>query len=169
MSLFEVEVVLPDKGARASRSSWGGRKPQAKVQLRFDDGGEEVLYVPLTVGKSLRRRLKEEVAPSSRNELVYRLRELQEQVAVRRVADLLNRRDYSSKELSDKLRMDGYWTDVVHSCLRKAQEGNLVNDRRYADIFIRSKINAGWGATRIARTLSQRGIDVDELEGWPEA
>jgi len=166
-----VEVLLPDRRRGGGLSSWASKRPQAQVVVDDGRGGQDTLTVPVSVGRSYATWLRghEAAAPGSRNEVVYQLRQFQEARAGQRVADLLNRRDYSSKELADKLAADGYWRDVISSCLARCQDANLVNDARYADVFIRSKVSAGWGQARIAQGLAQRGIQADDLEGWPEA
>lgn len=160
-------VALPARRARQEAIS--RLKPTACVSLVQDDA-EETFWVPIAVGKELDRLKRQgSLAPRSRNELVFKLRELQERQACRRATFLLDRRDYSSKELTDKLRADGYWSDVTTACLVRLRDLGLVNDARYADVFVRSKLYAGWGITKIERALTQRGVDVGELDGWPDA
>ena len=84
-----------------------------------------------------------------------------------RVARLVERRDYSRKEVADKLAEDGYSHSCIDRVVERACSCRLVDDARFADVFIRTKVYAGWGAARIARELARRGVDVSSVEGWP--
>ncbi len=85
-----------------------------------------------------------------------------------RTASLLDRRDYSEGELSARLLRDGYTTQTVEYTCRRSVECGLVDNARFADAFIRSKLSQGWGRVRIERDLSRRGIDMADVPGWPE-
>lgn len=160
-------VSLPER--EASAPSFGRQKPRATIAVTAPDGSIEELSVPVSVGKAARSRLRSgELVPASRNELVYLLRRLQETKARDRIAGLINRRDYSSHELRKKLLADGYWRDIVETCVARAVETGIVNDTRYADVFIHSKAYAGWGRSRIERGLAQKGIDPADIPGWPD-
>lgn len=161
-------VSLPERGA--GTPSLGGQKPRATIAVTAADDSIEELAVPLSVGKAARgRRRSGEFAPTSRAELVSMLRRLQEAKARDRIAGLVNRRDYSSHELREKLLADGYWKGAVEACIARAIEAGIVNDARYADVFIRSKAYAGWGRSRIERALAQKGIEPADVPGWPDA
>ena len=161
-------VSLPERGA--STPSFGRRKPCATIVVTTTDGSVEELSVPLAVGKAARSRQRSgELAPTSRNELVYALKRLQEAKARDRIAGLVNRRDYSSHELREKLASDGYLKGTVDACVGHAIETGIVNDARYADVLIRSKAYAGWGRSHIECSLAQKGIDPADVPGWPDA
>lgn len=161
---FMWDVELPDR----TSYGLGGRRPRGRVIISTPERGQEVLMVPKAVARSLATRRKSgDLAPSSRAELLYRLRECSMAQAQMRVADLVNRRDYSRHELAEKLSQDGYLPNVVEEVVGRAVASGLVDDRRFADAFARTKVAAGWGMRRIADELHRRGIDVDELPGWP--
>lgn len=161
-------VSLPGRGADVP--SLGRRKPRATIAVTAADGSLEELSVPLSVGKAASSRQRSgEFAPTSRNELVHVLKRLQEAKAHDRIAGLVNKRDYSSHELREKLMADGYWKGIVEVCVARAIETGIVNDARYADVFIRSKAYAGWGRSRIERGLAQKGIEPADVPGWPDA
>ncbi len=159
---WEVELPL------RRQASFNTKKPRATLVIHTEGAGEERRQLPLAVGKLLASKKKaDELHPGSRAELLYMVGELAKSCASARVERLVNRRDYSSTEIRQKLQMDGYAPSVVDACVERACEIGLVSDRRYADVFIRSKIAAGWGMARIERELSRRGIDVQEVAGWP--
>ncbi len=80
----------------------------------------------------------------------------------------LNRRDFSRKEALDHLRRKGFGARASEAAVLRAEELRFVNDARYLDTFTSQKVSQGWGRRRIERALSEKGIDVSEVEGWAE-
>ena len=158
------EVRLPGK---RSSLSWGS-KPKGTLVINPDSGDEERMPIPVAVARLLTSKKKaDEIHPGSRAELLYMVGEVARSCARARIERLIDRREYASDEVRRKLREDGYAAKTIDACVTRAQEAGLISDHRYADSFIRSKVYAGWGMARIARELSQRGIDVSQVEGWP--
>ena len=159
------DVVLPRRGARGP-----GGAAQARVLVASESHGQEELVVPAAVGRSLAaRRSSDEPGPSTREELLQLVSRTCASCAHARMEALVSRRDYSRKELTERLRADGYPSDVVRELVGRACQSGIVDDARYADVLIRSKVWAGWGERRIAQELQRRGVDPDSVEGWPEA
>lgn len=79
-----------------------------------------------------------------------------------KVIELLARREYSRKELEQKLILkagnDQAFT-VVEVLLDRMEEVGYLSDYRFATAFIRSKANSGYGPSRILQSLYQKGID----------
>ena len=73
--------------------------------------------------------------------------------------DLLARREHSRLELYQKLKQRQFEPDVINSELNKLLDEGLQSDERYAEAFLRSRINKGKGPNIILSELSQRGID----------
>ncbi|MBQ6524717.1 MAG: regulatory protein RecX [Atopobiaceae bacterium] len=158
------EVILP--GKRAAQS-WGA-KPRGTIVIGADEVEQERISVPKQVATILNAKKKaDEVHPASRAELLYVVGELSRSCARARIERLINTREYSSKEVADKLAQDGYSKRVAEECINRACEAGLISDARFADSFIRSKVYAGWGMTRIVKELARRGIEASELAGWP--
>lgn len=77
-------------------------------------------------------------------------------------------RDRSCTELCDRLQKDGYSLMEVQAAIERATECGLVDDARFADCFVRTKVAAGKGRVWIQRELSiKHGFDAESLEGWP--
>lgn len=157
------EVRLPER----DKVPLGARKPRGTVVVWPGEPGEEHLQVPLAVAKSLLRKQKEGLEVGSRAELLYRIREYSAACARERLSRLLAHRDYSQAEAADKLRMDGYSSSCVEEVVGRAVEVGLVDDHRFAEAFMRTKVLSGWGIQRIERELSQRGVQASIVEGWP--
>ena len=157
-------VELPDRSERL-----GSSRPKAIVRLS-DSEGEERWVVPAAVGKSMSLFYKDCGGRiGSRAELAYEVKRASLTAGKKRIESLLNRRDYSTKELLNKLRDDGFSSAVSAQLVDEAVASNLVNDARFAEVYARSKCYAGWGKLRIERELSRKGIDARELPGWPES
>lgn len=157
-------VELPDRSERL-----GSSRPKAIVCLS-DSEGEERWVVPAAVGKSMSLFYKDCGGRiGSRAELAYEVKRASLIAGKKRIESLLNRRDYSTKELLNKLRDDGFSSAVSAQLVDDAVASNLVNDARFAEVYVRSKCYAGWGKLRIERELSRKGIDARELPGWPES
>lgn len=165
-SSFEWDVELPERGSVAL----GERRPRATLTISSESHGEEHIPLPKAVGKRL-VSLRESggALPSCRSELIYQVLAFSAELARSKAEDLLNRRDYSTKELADKLKEAGYLPSVTDEVVSRFVEVGLLDDARFAELFVRSKVGAGWGRVKISRELARRGIDVAELDGWPEA
>lgn len=83
--------------------------------------------------------------------------------AMRRAAmNLLARRDYSRHELATRLQRRFGEQAGVESVLDWLQGQNFLNEERFAEAFVRSRIERGQGELRIRQELSARGL-ADEL------
>lgn len=103
------------------------------------------------------------------NETTFRdrLGDVTERVAHEVVCRMLQRRDYSSQEVLNKLNEYGFPKEVATSTVERAVHGGLISNERFMDAFVRGKIAAGWGMERIERELCRRGVDVSQYSGWP--
>ena len=154
------EVSVPE------RASGPVRERRATLRLSSAAGGEEVVRVPVAVGKRL--AAAGESAALTRAELLDLVDEVALSCARARIADLLGRRDYTSLEVSGKLAEEGSAPGVAERALAWARSCGLVDDARYGAAFARAKALAGWGRLKVERELARRGVSVDEVDGWPE-
>lgn len=161
---FSWDVELPERGS----ASFGGRRPLATLAICSESHGQERIPIPKAVGRRLVSLLESDGdQPSGRSELLYRVRVISLELARSKAEELLNRRDYSSSELAAKLREAGYHPSVADEVVARFVEVGLLDDRRFAELFARSKAAAGWGRIKIERELARRGVDATQLEGWP--
>ena len=155
-------------------SGIGGSKPMGMVcaYVRDDNSDErtrKIIDVPSDVAKRLAslRKGQPEDSVTRYDELKELVLQTKRQVAKERILRLVNRRDYSRFELEERLSRDGFERDVCVGVLDELADCGIVSDARFAEIYVRSKMSAGWGAERIVRELEKRGIDVNDLDGWP--
>jgi regulatory protein len=82
---------------------------------------------------------------------------------------LLGRRDYSTREVTDKLLQRGYTAVEVEAAVRGLAADSLLDDRRVAAAYVRTASQIkGRGPVRIAHELQARGIApaiVDDVLG----
>lgn len=129
-------------------------------------GLDEGIRVPLAVARMLQR--SEEQEPGSRAELVYRVRSACDACAWASIVDMASRREHSEAEARSKLSRAGYSAACVDATVGLALKKRVIDDARFCDSFIRSGVSRGWGQRKIESELRQRGIEADEIRGWPD-
>jgi regulatory protein len=82
-----------------------------------------------------------------------------EPAACKRAAlDLLARREHSRRELERKLAARGFGHDLVAPALDELESSGALAERRFTEVFIRSRADKGRGPVRIRAELAERGI-----------
>lgn len=71
---------------------------------------------------------------------------------------LLARREHSRYELALKLRQRKIHPAVYNPVLDEYEREGWLDDDRFADIYARQRIEAGYGPLRILAELQQRGV-----------
>jgi len=94
--------------------------------------------------------------------------QLQLREARKRTERLINTRERSSTELSQRLSKAGFADAIVECEVDDALAKGLVDDERFAQLYIESKKRSGWGQRHIEAKLRLFGIDIKSFEGYPE-
>ena len=82
-----------------------------------------------------------------------------------KVAELLSRREHSRFELSNKLQKRQFSKDAIAMALDAYQNSNLLDDRRFAEIWIRNRIRRkSEGPTKLKAALKQKGVAEEVIE-----
>lgn len=158
-------VVYQAEGRRAYP---GAPRPLASIHMTEEDGSSEFVDIPACVGRRLASmRDQGQTHVTSRETLRQTLDQCAKAVAWEQLVRLFDRRDYAEAECLQKLRLEGFERDVSQATVQRGVDCGLVSNARFADAFVRSKVNAGWGTRRIERELAKRGIKTSELAGWP--
>jgi regulatory protein len=85
--------------------------------------------------------------------------------AKHKVAELLARREHSRFELSNKLQKRQFSNDAITKALDTFQNSNLLNDRRFAEIWIRNRIRRkSEGPIKLKAALTQKGVAEELIE-----
>ncbi|MGI2065421.1 regulatory protein RecX [Shewanella sp. MF08487] len=77
---------------------------------------------------------------------------------------LLARRDYSRRQVRDKLLEKGFELIDIEPALDACESSGFINDNRYAELLVRSHISRGHGAIRIRQAIAQKGLSKDCIE-----
>jgi len=94
---------------------------------------------------------------------------------------LLGRREHSQKELHTKLTTkfgshDQFLSADVEAALQRLESEGYLSDTRYAEAWVRSRMNRGFGRERLRMELAEKGVDEaiaeealdGKVEEWPE-
>ena len=73
--------------------------------------------------------------------------------------DLLARREHSRLELYQKLKQKKFEPNIINAELDKLSNEGLQSDERFAEAFLRSRVDKGKGPNIIHSELLQRGVD----------
>lgn len=85
-----------------------------------------------------------------------------------RALHLLEYMDRTEKGLRQKLEQDGYPTEVVDEAIRYVKSYGYIDDRRYADNYLRTR-SSGKGRRRLFQELYQKGVPSALVqEAWEE-
>jgi len=79
--------------------------------------------------------------------------------ARKKAMDYLARREHGRSELFDKLTRFGFEADVADDAVARLVEDGLQRDVRFAEAFVRSRINQGKGPLRIRADLREKGVN----------
>tara|TARA_B100001029_G_scaffold120922_1_gene100480 strand:+ start:5275 stop:5715 length:441 start_codon:yes stop_codon:yes gene_type:complete len=90
--------------------------------------------------------------------------------------NILSRREHSKKELRLKLSKKFEDTEEIIGVIDRLESNNLLNDFRFAELYVSMRKRKGFGPNRISYELSNKGIKdsvsnqiiIDE-NGWEDA
>lgn len=85
---------------------------------------------------------------------------MKQSVSARAVGYLANR-EHSALELSRKLQKAGFETIEVEDTITQLQQAGLQSDERFAESYVASRANRGYGSVRIGMELKERGVHSD--------
>lgn len=71
---------------------------------------------------------------------------------------LLDHQDRTEAEMRDRLRKKGFSAEIADEVTESLADAGLIDDRRYAELFTESRLEAGRGVQWIRTKLSQKGI-----------
>jgi regulatory protein len=77
---------------------------------------------------------------------------------------LLARRDYAKRELAGRLTERGFAAEAAAGAVAMLEDERLVNDGRYVEAAVASRIARGQGPRRIALELRRLGLDGPLVE-----
>jgi regulatory protein len=79
--------------------------------------------------------------------------------AFKKIYQLVAVKERSVQEIKTRLAQKNFSEEVIESALMRALSCGLVDDARFAEVLVRSRMNAGKGKSGIARELESHNID----------
>lgn len=92
----------------------------------------------------------------------------EEDLAFQKILRLVKAREVARKTLYQRLIRDGFSEDVVLSALDRATRTGLVDDGRFAEALLHSRLVQRRGIQGIMAELKNLDIDISLVSGWPE-
>ena len=86
-----------------------------------------------------------------------------EQTPVQRALGLLTRREHSRRELECKLASRGVDAGEAKAAVERLASEGWQDDRRFAELLVRSRAGSGYGPLRIRAELATHGLDRDAI------
>ena len=90
--------------------------------------------------------------------------------------DIVSRREHSEKEIKNKLLEKFDAPEIIEQVVLKLIENNLINDVRFAEMYVLVRKRKGFGPKKIQFELMASGIDdsisslvITEEGSWKEA
>ena len=87
--------------------------------------------------------------------------------AFAKIVALLNVSDRSRRSLKERLVRDGFREGAVEDAMARAEEYGFIDDTRFGEQLVRSRISQGKGSSGIVRELAEHDIDAYDIPGWP--
>ena len=84
--------------------------------------------------------------------------------AKKKIERLCAVRERCTSEVSERLHREDFPEGVVEEAVAWAVRCGFIDDARFADVFVRSRLAAGKGIAGISRELSSFGIDPQAVE-----
>lgn len=88
--------------------------------------------------------------------------------AFQRILRWVSARERSSAYLRERLAKEGFGAEQIEEALDRACRVHAVDDRRYADALVRSKLAAGKGLREVEAEIADLGIDPASLDAWAQ-
>lgn len=88
--------------------------------------------------------------------------------AFKKIVDLVNVSDKSELQLRSRLSDKGFDEESIDEAINRAKDYRFIDDARYANVLIRSRISQGKGIAGIERELRSHNIEPYEVDGWPD-
>jgi regulatory protein len=73
--------------------------------------------------------------------------------------NLLARREHSRMELTQKLKLRNFSENEISQTIEQLTQQDLQSDKRFAECYMRSRAEKGFGPVRIKFELREKGVD----------
>lgn len=87
--------------------------------------------------------------------------------ALKKIVSLVNASDKSQRAIRERLSREGFAEPAIEEAVARAIDYGFIDDARFTEVLIRSRVSQGRGSAGIERELSENGIVAEEVPGWP--
>lgn len=87
--------------------------------------------------------------------------------AFKRIVAILNVADKSELAIRQKLESCGFSERSIEESVNRAKEYGFIDDRRYGELLVRSRVAQGKGSLGIEHELRSNGIEPESVPGFP--
>lgn len=126
---------------------------------------------PVIFAKTSKRRscfAEEDLSDSVDAEAEEEAKERPKPEAFDRIVRWTSARFRSEADLRKRLAREHYSQNQIEEAIERASRCLLIDDERFADVLVRSRVRAGKGRLGIESELRKEGIEPSLLPGWPE-
>jgi regulatory protein len=92
-----------------------------------------------------------------------------DQKAYRKLIQLIGVRDRSCAEIRQRLQRGGFDEESVEDAINRACSCGLLDDARFARLYLAGKHSLGWGQRRIEAGLERFGVHLSDAYGPDDA
>ena len=75
--------------------------------------------------------------------------------ALKKIIALVNASDKSERAIRDRLVREGFSEPAIEGAVGQAKQYGFIDDRRFAEVLVRSRISQGRGSAGIIRELAE--------------
>lgn len=119
--------------------------------------------------ETLAERFPQASLPSPQDPMHESAKSDEQKDAFSKIERLVKVRDRSVIEVRNCLHRDGFSSYAVDAAIERALSVGYLDDTRFADVLVRSRLRSGKGMSGILRELRTHGIDpFEQLEGFPD-
>lgn len=165
-TVIDIEITFPERKAGGFGEAPTRRRPRAEVIFTLEGGTTKSGWVPPRVARIYQKQ--EPNVPCSYRLAMDSLLSLEERVCFTALTEIQSRREHSCKEALDKLLQAGFREQSAERALARARELKFISDTRFMTTFIEERLRRGWGKRKIELELKRRGVDPNDLDGYPE-
>ena len=94
--------------------------------------------------------------------------ETDENLAFQKLVELASFREHSTHTMAKRLKRARFSEGAIAAAIERATSAGIIDDRRYADMLIRGRMDSGKGFAPIWREIEQLGIDVESLDAYAD-
>ena len=86
--------------------------------------------------------------------------------ALKYALNILNKKDYTIKEMTDKLRLKEFDEKSINETMQYLKDNNFLNDERFVENFVYFRLKNGYGKKRIEYELKKKGINEGLIDKY---